>query len=183
MGPISSKFSPHKRRPSSEKRESGGLLDTTGLIGQVPCPQDGHNLHSRKSPKADCFHQPSRACVRTSPSSDRSIDRASLPSPVGCPSLPPRNSDASAAREGKRSGRSRTNATSLGPARHPSLPPPPLPLIPVSAASVTVPDLIWSLLSVVVLRDWEVARDGGAAGEGSGRLRLPHQAASHRRQR
>ena len=44
---------------------------------------------------------------------------------------------------------------------------------------VCVSDLIW-------LRDArcrEVERDGSAAGEGSSRLRLPHQAASHRRQR
>jgi hypothetical protein len=154
-------------------------LATIGLIGPVPCPQDGHTcIPGKVQRRTDSTSPRVRACVPFL----RSIDRASLPSPVGCPSLPPRNSDASAAREGKRSGRSRTNATSLGSARHPSLPPPPLALVPISAASDTVPDLIWSLLSVAVLRDWEVARDGGAAGEGSGRLRLPHQAASHRRQ-
>ena len=53
------------------------------------------------------------------------------------------------------------------------------PFCPV-LVSVCVSDLIWFRGGA---RDWEVKSDGSAAGEGSSRLRLPHQTAPHRRQR
>jgi hypothetical protein len=153
-------------------KEKEALLDT-GLLDPVPCPQEGHTLYSRKSPKA---------CVRASVPFLRSIDRSSQAAKPGwflvapCfPSLPNRDastSRSSAAREGDP-----PDATSPGLARHPSFPP---RSVSFRFVPPRFPFLIWS---VVVLRDWEVARDGGAAGEGTGRLRLPHQAASHRRQR